>query len=98
MKSKKFLITGCCGFIGSHWTEKLLNKGHYVIGIDIKKNNIKNKSKKFKYYRKSITDKIFLNKIIKKVDFVCHLAAIANPAEYVSDPLKVIKLDALSAI
>jgi dTDP-glucose 4,6-dehydratase len=30
----KYLITGCAGFIGSHLTEKVLNEGHYVYGVD----------------------------------------------------------------
>ena len=31
----KYIVTGCCGFIGSHLTEKLLqNEKNYVIGID----------------------------------------------------------------
>ncbi|MBF0106674.1 MAG: SDR family NAD(P)-dependent oxidoreductase [Deltaproteobacteria bacterium] len=34
MINKKILITGCAGFIGSHLSERLLNNGHDVIGID----------------------------------------------------------------
>ena len=30
----KFIVTGSCGFIGSHLCEKLLKKGAEVIGID----------------------------------------------------------------
>ena len=30
----KILVTGCCGFIGSHLTERLLSEGHEVFGID----------------------------------------------------------------
>ena len=30
----KFLVTGTAGFIGMHTTKYLLNKGHYVIGVD----------------------------------------------------------------
>ena len=29
-----FLITGCCGFIGSALSMSLLAQGHYVVGID----------------------------------------------------------------
>lgn len=32
--SKKILITGCAGFIGSNLTIKLVNEGHLVTGID----------------------------------------------------------------
>jgi nucleoside-diphosphate-sugar epimerase len=32
--SKKILVTGAAGFLGSHLSEKLANMGHEVIGID----------------------------------------------------------------
>jgi len=32
--SKKVLVTGCAGFIGSHLTDRLLADGHSVVGID----------------------------------------------------------------
>ena len=28
------VLTGAAGFLGSHLTSKLLDSGHYVIGID----------------------------------------------------------------
>jgi UDP-glucuronate 4-epimerase len=31
---KRYVVTGCAGFIGSHLTEALLGDGHEVIGID----------------------------------------------------------------
>ena len=34
MKSKKFIITGGCGFIGSHLVEFLVSVGAEVIVID----------------------------------------------------------------
>ena len=33
-KSKKVLVTGVAGFLGSHLSEKLSDMGHEVIGID----------------------------------------------------------------
>ncbi len=52
------LITGCAGFIGYHLSEKLLNKGYKVIGIDnlnnyysvkLKKIRLENLKKKKKF-------------------------------------------------
>ena len=31
---KSFLITGCAGFIGFHLSNKLLNKGYNIYGVD----------------------------------------------------------------
>ena len=33
-KSKKILITGIAGFLGSHLAEKFIEKNHKVVGVD----------------------------------------------------------------
>ena len=33
-KSRKVLVTGVAGFLGSHLAEKLVKLGHEVVGID----------------------------------------------------------------
>ena len=33
-KSKKILVTGVAGFLGSHLAEKLVEMGHSIVGID----------------------------------------------------------------
>ncbi|MFW6041238.1 MAG: GDP-mannose 4,6-dehydratase [Halobacteriota archaeon] len=81
----KSLVTGCAGFIGSHLTERLLDEGFKVIGIDcftdyysrnIKENNLENalKSGNFTFMEKDMTT---LDRF-PDVDYVFHQAAQAG--------------------
>ena len=88
----KYLVTGCCGFIGSHLTEKLVkNKKNKVIGIDnLSSGNIKNikgfiNRKNFKFLKTDLNNKN-LKKKLNKVDCVLHLAALSDIIPSVSDP------------
>lgn len=90
----KYLVTGCCGFIGSHLTEKLLkNRNNKVIGIDnLSSGNMQNiksfiKNKNFKLLKKDLNHKD-LHKNIKKIDCVFHLAALSDIIPSVSEPKK----------
>ena len=92
------LVTGAAGFIGYHLTKKLEEMGEKVVGIDnfndyysvsLKKDRVKHL--KSKIYDGSVSDKEFLNKIIRenKIKEIYHLAAqagvrysIENPYEY----------------
>ena len=80
------LVTGACGFIGSHLCEKLLKKGYMVIGIDsftdfypktIKEKNIEISLKKsnFKFVE---TDILNLTSIDKDIEYIFHTAAQAG--------------------
>lgn len=82
------LVTGCAGFIGSHLTERLLDLGHRIIGVDcftdyyprsIKEKNIENslKNRNFRFIQENILD-INLKDILKDIDFVFHQAAQAG--------------------
>lgn len=84
----KSLVTGAAGFIGSHLSEKLINEGHKVIGIDcfidyyskkIKENNMKKllKNKNFKFINKNIIN-LNLKELLKDVDYIFHQAAQAG--------------------
>tara|TARA_B100001250_G_C19808726_1_gene794729 strand:- start:1125 stop:2051 length:927 start_codon:yes stop_codon:yes gene_type:complete len=74
--NKKFIVTGGCGFIGSHLVEKLISNGFKVIVIDDlstgKLSNLK-KNKNLKIYISKIED--FKFDQIKNVDGVFHLGA-----------------------
>lgn len=81
----KALVTGCAGFIGSHLTERLLNEGYEVIGIDcftdyyprnIKENNLHTalEQENFEFIGK---DLLSLDNY-PDVDYVFHQAAQAG--------------------
>lgn len=92
------LVTGGCGYIGSHTCCELLNKGHNVIIID----NLSNSKKEVVNYIKEITgrdvtlyigdvcDKYLLRKIFNenKIDSVIHFAGYKAVGESVKLPLK----------
>ncbi len=82
------VVTGCAGFIGSYLTERLLDLGHRVIGVDcftdyysreIKEGNIEDslKNRNFRFIQENIRD-IDLKDVLKNVNFVFHQAAQAG--------------------
>ncbi len=97
---KTYFITGVMGFVGSHWAENILNNGNKVIGIDIHEGYKKLfKYKNFEFIKDSIIDnKEVLYNLIKKSDYVLHLASVAEPDQYITQPRKIIKIAALAAI
>lgn len=77
------VVTGAAGFIGSHLSEKLLEKGHKVIGVDcftnyysekLKRRNLSGfaKNKNFRLVEKNAADLDFSS---FGADYVFHLAA-----------------------
>lgn len=92
----KILILGINGFIGSHLTEALLNAGHEVKGLDLQSDKItdllSNPKLEFKQ-GDMLQNAAWIEDAVKHSDVVLPLVAIANPAIYVDDPLRVFELD-----
>jgi UDP-glucose 4-epimerase len=92
-KKKKVLITGGAGFIGSHLSEKLLAKGEEVFVVDNLStgslDNIKEirKNKKFHFTKGSVLNEKLMEKMVKKVDQVYHLAAAVGVRAILKKPL-----------
>lgn len=70
------LVTGSNGFIGGHVCEYFINKGDYVIGLDLADNSIKKCDEYIKCDLSSpMVDDILNTVKAKKIDAVVHLAA-----------------------
>ncbi|MCM8762094.1 MAG: GDP-mannose 4,6-dehydratase [Candidatus Omnitrophica bacterium] len=89
----KYLITGGCGFIGSHLAEKLLYSGEEVSVIDDLStgslDNIGNiiSNKKFHLFIETILNSAILEELIKNSDFVFHLAAVVGVKRVMENPV-----------
>lgn len=104
MSKKRYLVTGCAGFIGSHLTDTLLNEGHEVIGIDNFSTGFEEflehakKSSRFTLIRGNLLEKAILDEAVKKIDLVFHLAANADVRFGVKHPQKDFEQNALTTL
>ena len=78
----KYAVTGGAGFIGSHLTKNLVERGNEVIVIDNlntgKKQNIEKISKKIYFFEVDIRNFSAIEDILKNIDGVFHEAALAS--------------------
>jgi UDP-glucuronate decarboxylase len=97
--TKKILITGGAGFIGSHLSERLLKEGNEIICLDNlftgSLDNIKHlqSNPKFKFVEHDIVEPYHAD-----VDQIYNLACPASPVHYQYDPIKTMKTSVLGAI
>lgn len=95
--SLKVLILGVNGFIGNSLTERILRDTDWeVYGMDMGRDKLDRclGHERFHYVEGDITiNKEWIEYHVKKCDAVLPLVAIATPATYVLDPLRVFELD-----
>ena len=93
----KVMILGANGFIGSALTAAILRDRDWdVYGIDLSDHKLGHltASPRFRFVEGDITiNREWVEYHVKKADVVVPLVAIANPAQYVIDPLRVFELD-----
>jgi dTDP-glucose 4,6-dehydratase len=93
----RIVITGAAGFIGSHLSERLLDMGHSVVGIDnLLTGDLANiahlTGRDFVFVRHNVTN--YIN-VEGPVDRVFHWASPASPIDYLEWPIPTLKVGAL---
>ncbi len=97
--TKRILVTGGAGFLGSHLCERLLHEGHEVLCVDnfytgIKKNIAHLSSNiNFEVLTHDITFPLYV-----EVDEIYNLACPASPIHYQFDPVQTIKTSVYGAV
>ncbi len=99
LSSKRILITGGAGFLGSHLCRRLLDEGHDVLCVD----NYFTGSKynllplmdnpRFEFMRHDVTFPLYV-----EVDEIYNLACPASPIHYQHDPVQTTKTSVHGAI
>ena len=98
-KQKKILVTGVAGFLGSHLSEKLIDLGHEVVGIDNMMGGYEdNVSKKITFHNIDCCDFEKVNSIMKGIDVVYHCAATAHEGLSVFSPFEITKNNYLASV
>ena len=97
--SKRVMVTGGAGFLGSHLCERLLGDGHDVLCVDNyftgRKDNISHLlgNARFEAMRHDITFPLYV-----EVDEIYNLACPASPVHYQFDPVQTTKTSVIGAI
>ncbi|MFA6408612.1 MAG: bifunctional UDP-4-keto-pentose/UDP-xylose synthase [Gammaproteobacteria bacterium] len=98
--TKKILILGINGFIGASLVPQILSQTDWEIyGMDLQEHKLKSSLGHARLHftlGDVIQNPDWVEEHIKKCDIVLPLVAVANPAIYVTDPLRVFELDFVS--
>jgi dTDP-glucose 4,6-dehydratase len=91
------LVTGAAGFIGSHLSEYLLERGYSVVGMDnLSTGDVRNVAhltgRDFVLLEHNVTNYIAID---GPLDYIFHFASPASPVDYLRIPIQTLKVGAL---
>src|SRR4029078_7133534 len=96
--SKRVLITGGAGFLGSHLCDRFIKEGFRVIAMDnLITGDLRNiehlfKLKEFEFYHHDVTKFIH---IAGEIDYILPFASPASPIDYLKIPIQTLKVGAM---
>ena len=97
--TKRILITGGSGFLGSHLCQRLLSEGHDILCLDnFFTGNKRNIAHMLGHPRFELIRHDIINPIYLEVDEIYNLACPASPIHYQYNPIKTIKTNVMGAI
>jgi dTDP-glucose 4,6-dehydratase len=96
--SKRILITGAAGFLGSHLCDRFIAEGYQVVGMDnLITGDIKNIEhlfplKQFEFYNHDVSNYVHVS---GQLDYILHFASPASPIDYLKIPIQTLKVGSL---
>jgi nucleoside-diphosphate-sugar epimerase len=86
--SRRILITGVAGFVGSNLAKHLLNRGYSVVGIDnLSAGTLENIDSRVEFHKLDIRDPE-IYPVFRGVDAIFHLAAKCSLTDCLTNPLE----------
>jgi UDP-glucuronate decarboxylase len=99
MSTKRILVTGGAGFIGSHLCKTLLNQGHEVICLDnYLTGEVGNVTKLLGNPRFRLVEHDIIEPLHLEVEEIYNLACPASPPHYQDNPIKTVKTNILGVL
>ncbi|MBI5546698.1 MAG: SDR family oxidoreductase [Deltaproteobacteria bacterium] len=98
MATKRWVVTGGAGFLGSHLCETLLSRGHEVVAVDslltgaLANLSAFEKKPGFSFLRHDIIEPF---DVAGPVDYVLNFASPASPIDYARLPLETLRVGSL---